>query len=38
MNNNSELELQSVKPCKTLHYTIWRKYENFMFEAVKKIN
>ena len=37
MNRNSEVPISffELKSCKTLHYTIWRKYEKSIFEAVK---
>ena len=41
MNRNLEVPISffKLKPCKHEHYTIWRKQENSIFEAVKiKLN
>ena len=41
MNRDLEVPISFIKlkPCECLHYTIWRKYENSIFEAVKiKLN
>ena len=41
MNRDLEVPIAFLKlnSCKSEHYTIWRKYENSIFEAVKiKLN